>query len=166
MKKIAVYPGSFDPPTNGHIDIVKRASKLFDEVIVIVGFNPEKEGKYLFDSRQRVYMWDTIIRDMQLSSLVTCVAWNGLTIDLAKKWNSVAIIRGLRAVSDFESEFQLALMNKKIDRDIQTIFLMSSLQWSYTSSTIVKEGMKFGVYVSDMVHPFVHECLLEKLEKR
>lgn len=152
MKRIAVYPGSFDPVTNGHIDIVKRGLKLFDTVIVAILINPAKNG--FFSIEERLEM---LRASMQGLSGVEFDTFDGLTVDYAQKLGAHAILRGMRAVSDFEYEFQLALMNRKLNREIQTVFLITGLRWIFTSSSIIKEAARFGGDIEDMVPPIVNE---------
>ncbi len=157
MKRIAIYPGSFDPVTNGHIDIVQRGTTLFDEIIVAILYNPQKES--LFTLEERMHM---LKESMKGIPGITFDTFGGLLVDYAHQRNAHAILRGMRAVSDFEYEFQLALMNRKLDRDIQTVFLMTGLRWIFTSSSIIKEAAQFGGDITDMVPPIVNEKLKEK----
>jgi pantetheine-phosphate adenylyltransferase len=157
MKRIAIYPGSFDPVTNGHIDIVTRGKKLFDEIIVAILCNPQKES--LFSIEERMYMLKASMKDIPGLSFDT---FGGLLVDYAHQRNAQAILRGMRAVSDFEYEFQLALMNRKLNKDIQTVFLMTGLRWIFTSSSIIKEAANFGGDITDMVPAIVNEKLKEK----
>ena len=157
MKRIAIYPGSFDPVTNGHIDIARRGTSLFDEIIVAILHNPNKTA--LFTLEERMAMLQETMKDIEGVSFDT---FGGLLVDYAHKRGAQAILRGMRAVSDFEFEFQLALMNRKLDRDIQTIFLMTGLRWIFTSSSIIKEAAQFGGDVADMVPPIVNQKLIEK----
>ena len=157
MKRIAIYPGSFDPVTNGHLDIVRRGTILFDEIIVAILHNPTKTA--LFTVEERLDMLKETMKDIPGISFDT---FGGLLVDYAHKRGAHAILRGMRAVSDFEYEFQLALMNRKLDRDIQTVFLMTGLRWIFTSSSIIKEAAQFGGDVSDMVPPMVNKKIIEK----
>lgn len=158
MKRIAIYPGSFDPVTNGHIDIVQRGKDLFDEVIVAILYNPGKSA--LFSVQERMEMLHESMKDLQGVSFDT---FSGLLVDYARSRGAQAILRGMRAVSDFEYEFQLALMNRKLNRDVQTVFLMTGLRWIFTSSSIIKEAASFGGDISDMVPPLVERKLKAKL---
>ena len=155
--KIAIYPGSFDPVTYGHIDIVQRGRKLFDKIIVAVLYNPTK--KSLFSIEERLEMLRESMKD--IPSLMFD-SFDGLLVDYAKKCGAHAILRGMRAVSDFEHEFQLALMNRKLNRDIETVFLMTGMRWFFTSSSIIKEAAIFGGDISDMVPPNVNVRVRKK----
>jgi pantetheine-phosphate adenylyltransferase len=157
MEKIAIYPGSFDPVTNGHIDIVERGLNIFDKIIVAILRNPAKEA--LFTVEERKEMIET---SLNRNSNVEIDIFDGLLVDYAKKRNAVAILRGMRAVSDFEYEFQLALMNRKLNREVQTVFLMTGLRWIFTSSSIIKEAASFGGNINGMVPPIVSRKLKEK----
>ncbi|MFZ5562659.1 MAG: pantetheine-phosphate adenylyltransferase [Thermodesulfobacteriota bacterium] len=155
---IAIYPGSFDPVTNGHIDIIQRGRLLFDKIIVAILLNPGK--KSLFSVEERMAMLTESVKDIDG---VEVDSFGGLLIDYAERKNAKAILRGMRAVSDFEYEFQLALMNRRLNRDIQTVFLMTGLRWIYTSSSIIKEAAQFGGDISGMVPPVVEKKLAEKI---
>jgi pantetheine-phosphate adenylyltransferase len=157
MEKIAIYPGSFDPVTNGHIDIVERGLNIFDKIIVAILRNPAKEA--LFTVEERKEMIET---SLNRHSNVEIDVFDGLLVDYAKKRNAVAILRGMRAVSDFEYEFQLALINRKLNREVQTVFLMTGLRWIFTSSSIIKEAASFGGNINGMVPPIVSRKLKEK----
>jgi pantetheine-phosphate adenylyltransferase len=157
MKRIAIYPGSFDPVTNGHLDLVLRGKTLFDEIIVAILHNPNKKG--LFSLEERILMLKESLNGIDG---ITFDTFGGLLVDYASSKGANAILRGMRAVSDFEYEFQLALMNRKLNRDIQTVFLMTGLRWIFTSSSIIKEAAKFGGDISDMVPPIVNEMITKK----
>ena len=157
MKRTAIYPGSFDPVTNGHIDIVKRGTHLFDHIIVTIMFNPGK--KTLFSVDERMEMLKESMKDIPAISFDS---FGGLLVDYANQTGAQAILRGMRAVSDFEYEFQMALMNRKLNRDVQTVFLMTGLRWIFTSSSIIKEAAQFGGDISDMVPPNVNRKIMEK----
>ncbi len=159
-KKIAVYPGSFDPLTNGHVDVIERALEIFDEVIVAVLHNPSK--KALFSSQERVEMIKQSFNGLKPVEVDT---FDGLLVDYAKIKNATAIIRGMRAVSDFENEFQMAMMNRKLHKDVQSVFLMTGLRWIFTSSSIIKEAAQFGGDISDMVPEPVKLKLMGKFPK-
>jgi len=157
MEKTAIYPGSFDPVTNGHVAIVERGLNIFDKIIVAILRNPAKEA--LFTVEERKEMIET---SLNRNSNVEVDVFDGLLVDYAKKRNAVAILRGMRAVSDFEYEFQLALMNRKLNREIQTVFLMTGLRWIFISSSIIKEAASFGGNINGMVPPIVSRKLKEK----
>ncbi len=156
-EKIAIYPGSFDPLTNGHMDIIDRALKLFDRVIVSVMHNPKKTS--LFSVEERVHM---IQQCFNSKPNLEVDSFDGLLVDYTRIKNAVAIVRGMRAISDFENEFQMALMNRRLNRDVQTIFLMTGLRWIFTSSSIIKEVATFGGDITGMVP---HPVKLKVLEK-
>ena len=157
MQRIAVYPGSFDPVTNGHIDIVERGLKLFDKIIVAILHNSSKE--FLFPVEERIEMIKMSFKNIPNIEVDT---FDGLLVDYAKKKNANTILRGMRAVSDFEYEFQLALMNRRLSREIQTVFLMTGLRWIFTSSSIIKEAARYGGNIEGMVPPVVNKKLKEK----
>ena len=146
MQDIGIYPGSFDPVTLGHLDIVERGSKIFSKLIVAVLTNPSK--KPLFTADERVIMLKEATEHI---SNVEVLKFDGLLVDLAKENKAKIIIKGLRAVSDFEYEFQMALMNKKLDKNIETIFMMTNGKYSYLSSKIVKEVASLGGCIRDVV---------------
>ncbi len=157
MEKIAIYPGSFDPVTNGHIDIAERGLKIFDKIIVAILHNPVKD--FLFTVEERVEMLETSFKDYPD---ITVETFDGLLVDFAARRKCIAILRGMRAVSDFEYEFQLALMNRRLKREIQTVFLMTGLRWIFTSSSIIKEAARFGGDITSIVPPPVNRKLKEK----
>ncbi|MEW6411374.1 MAG: pantetheine-phosphate adenylyltransferase [Candidatus Zixiibacteriota bacterium] len=159
-KSLAIYPGTFDPVTNGHMSLIERATHLFDEVIVAVSMSAGKNT--FFDFEERIQMITAAVEKEGHGS-VRVIGFEGLLADLAKQMNASAIIRGLRALSDFEYEFQMALMNRKLAREIETVFLMPALSWVYLSSTIVKDVAKNGGDVKDLVPPVVKRALLKKL---
>jgi len=157
MKKIAVYPGSFDPITYGHIDIIKRGLTIFDEIIVAVAKNSQK--KALFTTDERV----ALIRDvLKKEERVTVDTFSGLLIDYVTSRGAHVIIRGLRAISDFEYEFQIAQMNSCIGRQIETLFMMTSLQYGYLSSSIVKEVGSLNGDIDKFVPPEIKKALRQK----
>ncbi len=160
MKKKIVYPGTFDPVTNGHLDLIDRALKIFDEVIVAIGENPLKTP--IFSVEERL---DLLSKTAGKDQRVKVMSFDGLVVDFAKKIGACAILRGLRAVSDFDSELQRALMNRKLSRDIETVFLMTGFRWIFISSTIVKEAAKFGGDLSGLVPKLVEERLKEKFQR-
>ncbi|QTA82980.1 Phosphopantetheine adenylyltransferase [Desulfonema limicola] len=146
MKKIAIYPGSFDPVTNGHLDLIERGLKIFDKIIVTILCNPGKTSLFTVDERKE--MLQESLKDFPG---VEVDSSHGLLVDYVVRRNAHAILRGMRAVSDFEYEFQMALMNRKLNRDVQTVFLMTGLRWIFTSSSIIKEAARFGGDIDDMV---------------
>ena len=158
MQRIAIYPGSFDPVTNGHLDIIKRGLKLFDQIIVAIMHNPAKESLFTIEERREL-----LEISLKSFSNIEIDTFDGLTVDYAAEKKANAILRGMRAVSDFEFEFQLALMNRRLNREIQTVFLMTGLRWIFTSSSIIKEAAGFGGNINGMVPPIVNERLKEKL---
>ena len=157
MKKVAIYPGSFDPITNGHIDMVERGLRLFDKIIICILCNPGKET--LFTIEERLEM---IRKSLKKFPNIEIDSFDGLLVDYGAKRNANAILRGMRAVSDFEYEFQLALMNRKLNRKIQTVFLMTGFRWIFTSSSIIKEAARFGGDITGMVPPIVNQKLKKK----
>ncbi len=157
-KSIAIYPGSFDPVTNGHMDMITRGLKLFDRLIVAILHNPAKR-QALFSVEERIEMLEEIFKD---HPNVEVEEHSGLLVDYAEVKGARAILRGLRAVSDFEYEFQMAMMNRRLNRNVQTVFLMTGLQWIFTSSSIVKEAATFGGDVKSMVPANVNQRLIEK----
>ncbi|MFH2036878.1 MAG: pantetheine-phosphate adenylyltransferase [Candidatus Zixiibacteriota bacterium] len=159
MSKIAIYPGTFDPITNGHLSLVQRASALFDKLIVAVADNINK--KTLFNSEERYLLVKNCLTDIDN---VEVIKFEGLLVDLARKHSACAIIRGLRAVSDFDYEFQMALMNRKFAHDIETVFLLPALSWVYLSSTIVKDVAAHGGDVTGLVPDEVAAALINKLK--
>lgn len=157
MERIAIYPGSFDPVTNGHIDLIKRGLALFDKVIVTILENPGKRS--LFTVEERIALLKSALNGMER---IEIDSYGGLLVDYAVKREAKVILRGMRAVSDFEYEFQMALMNRKLNRNVQTVFLMTGLRWIFTSSSIIKEAVKFGGDIKSMVPQVVHEALKQK----
>jgi pantetheine-phosphate adenylyltransferase len=155
--RIAIYPGTFDPLTNGHLSIIHRALKIFDKLIIAVLINPKKTPLFSLDERKA--MIEEVLKDR---SNVEIDSFDGLLVDYAVKKGSNVIIRGLRALSDFEFEFQLALMNRKLNRDVQSIFLMTDYKWFYISSTIIKEAASLGGKIDGLVPPIVCRRLKEK----
>ena len=154
----AIYPGSFDPVTNGHLDVIERARKLFDEVIVAVAINDEKQPLFAPDERL------AMLRKAITVDAVRVAPMEGLLVEFAASEGAHAVVRGLRAISDFEFEFQMALMNRKLDPEIETIFLMPKEEYTYLSSRIVKEIAKLGGDVSAFVPPLVADALAKKLK--
>jgi|SRR3989338_3003414 len=158
--KTAVYPGSFDPVTNGHIDVIERALKIFDKVIVVIGDNPDK--KPAFTTKERVDMLKESTKHLKN---IEIDSFSGLLLDYVKSKGSKIIIRGLRAVSDFEFEFQRALLNRVVDGDVETIFIMTKENYVYLNSSIVKEMAMFKGKVNGLVPKIVEEKLKEKFSK-
>ena len=156
MTRIAIYPGSFDPVTNGHLDIVERGLKIFDNIIVAILHNPAKDSLFTVEERM-----DMLQQSMKNISNIEFDTFSGLLVDYAVKRKAHAILRGMRAVSDFEYEFQMALMNRRLQREIQTVFLMTGLRWIFTSSSIIKEAAQFGGDIEDMVPAIVNRKLKE-----
>lgn len=158
----AIYPGSFDPITFGHIDIIKRAIKVFDEVVVSIVSNPQKQS--LFSIEERKALCEHAIAEVGLKH-VEVATWEGLTIDCARHHKAEAIVRGLRANSDFEREFQMALTNRGLDEEIESVFFMTQGKYSFLSSSIVKEVKRYGGDISHLVSPRIDKALQEKFER-
>ena len=156
----ALYPGTFDPITNGHLDIIQRASQLFESVDVVVAFNARKSN--LFSLEERVEMVRNCVRDIPN---VEVLSHAGLMVDCLRQRNAQVLIRGLRAVSDFEYEFQMALMNKKLDALCETVYLMPSEKYTYLASSIVRELAALGGDITDFVPPNVEERLRRRLKE-
>lgn len=155
--RTAICPGTFDPITNGHLDIVKRSRDIFDHVIVAVTTNPKKEP--LFTLEERIDLIRNAVKDMQG---VDVESFDGLLVAYARRKNKVTIVRGLRAVSDFEYELMMALMNRKLVSEIETVFMMPSEEYIYLTSTVIKEVASFGGDISGLVPPAVEEALRRK----
>lgn len=160
MCQKAIYPGTFDPVTYGHIDLIKRAQEIFSEVIVAVAHNPHK--KPLFSTKERVSMLKKATAKLPG---VTVDDFDGLVVDYARKQRVKVLIRGLRMVSDFEYEFQMVLTNRKLAPDIETVFLMPQESYSYFSSRLLKEAASLGANLSCFVPDFVGEALKKKMRK-
>ncbi len=155
--KRAIYAGSFDPITMGHLSILSRGLEIFDEVVMAVAINPQKSP--LFTVQERVDMIERLVGDMDGVEVDT---FEGLLVDYVVSRNTNVILRGIRAMSDFESEFQLALMNRKLERNVQSVFLMTDYKWFYVSSSIIKEAASLGGDVNALVPPLVRERLADK----
>jgi pantetheine-phosphate adenylyltransferase len=165
MDRVAVYPGSFDPITNGHVDIVTRAAGVFDRVIVAVLANPRKASLLDVDTRIRV-IGEVLMASGFSADRFEVVAFDGLTVDLCRSRGAGAIVRGLRAISDFEAEMQLAHNNRVLAPEVDTVFFMTSVANGYISSSLVKEIATFGGDVSTMLPPAAETALREALRKR
>ncbi len=155
--KICIYPGTFDPVTNGHLDIIGRAAALFDNVII--GVAKDNYKNVLFDDRERLAIMEAVTGDLPN---VETEIFSGLLMDYCREKGACAVIRGLRAVSDFEYEMQLALMNKKLNPKVETVFLMTGQQHSFISSSIIKDVASLGGCITGLVPPLVEEKILEK----
>lgn len=160
MPKTALYPGSFDPVSHGHIDLIKRATHVFDRVVVAVANNLHK--KPLFSKEERLQMLEEAVKGIER---VEVVAFDGMVVDFARKQNIRILLRGLRMVSDFEYEFQMALTNRRFDEDIETVFLMPSEKFSFLSSTLLKESAAMGADISMFVPDHVAAKLKERLAR-
>ena len=157
MKKMAIYPGSFDPITNGHLSILRRALAIFDSVTIAVAANPMKNTLFTLEERME------LIRESTKNDKKVFVdSFHGLLVDYVKRKETNVILRGMRALSDFEYEFQMSLMNRKLRRNIQTIFMMTDYKWLYTSSTIIKEAASYGGTIKGLVPDIVCQKLKEK----
>jgi pantetheine-phosphate adenylyltransferase len=158
LNKIALYPGTFDPVTNGHIDIIERCSKLFDEVIVAILLNPDKDP--LFTVKERVAMLKTVARNR--FGNVTVDTFDGLLVEYAVKKKATVIVRGIRAISDYEYELQMALMNRRLEPRIETVFMLPAESFSYLSSKLIREIFVLGGSVRGLVPEIVEQRLLAK----
>ena len=159
MNRYAVYPGTFDPITNGHQDLVRRAASIFERVIVAIAANPNKAP--MFSLQMRVDLARRVLSDLPN---IQVLGYSGLTVEFARKQGARVIVPGLRAVSDFEFEFQLANMSRHLERDIETVFLTPQEQFTFISSTLVREIAVLGGDVSEFVHPIVEEELKKRRE--
>jgi len=163
-KRIALYPGTFDPVTKGHISLIERAVRLFDEVVVAVA--EKTAGKQsLFDGEEREQLMRESVQELGLDSRIRVISFSGLTAKLVQELGAVALIRGLRAVSDFEYEFQMALMNRKLAHDAETVFLMPALSWVYLSSSMVKDVARHGGDIQDLVPGPVWRAMQKKFKR-
>ncbi len=159
MNRVAVYPGSFDPITKGHEDLIHRSLGFVDRMIVAVAVNVAKQPLFSFDERV------ALIRECVPDKRIEVQSFDGLLVDFAKKVGATVIVRGLRAVSDFEYEFQMALMNRNLGPHIETVFLVPAFDLTYLSSSLVREVARFGGDVSALVHPAVQQALKRKFKK-
>jgi pantetheine-phosphate adenylyltransferase len=155
--RTAIYPGTFDPITNGHLDVLRRAATMFDRIVIVVAKNSSKQP--MFSEAERVQMIEEAVADLPS---VAVLSFQGLTVECARLQGAVAIIRGLRAVSDFEYEFQIALMNRKLAPEVSTVFLMPHERYTYLNSSIIREIAKLGQNVSD----FVPESVVRRLQEK
>jgi pantetheine-phosphate adenylyltransferase len=158
-KVIAIYPGSFDPPTNGHLDLIERGSKIFDELVVAILRNPDKDP--LFSLHERRHMLEALTGNFKN---VRVDVFDGLTVDYAARVKASAVLRGIRALSDYEYELQMALMNRKLQPELETVFMMPAEQYSYLSSRLVREVAQLGGSIEDLVPEMVERRLKEKLD--
>ena len=156
--RIAIFPGGFDPVTNGHLDLVDRMVKLFDEVIVAVVKGREKSAMFTWE--ERVTLFEDAVSDL---STVTVEGFEGLTVDFAHEKGAVAIVRGIRAVSDFEAEFDMALMNRKMAPAIESVYLMTNSEYMYVSASRIREVSRLGYDVADLVPSNVRDAIQQKL---
>jgi pantetheine-phosphate adenylyltransferase len=161
MQKVAVYPGSFDPITNGHVDLIKRGLRMFDEIVVLIAYNPNKPT-HLFSVEERMKMISDVVKNQER---VRVDSYAGLVVDYVRNSGANVILRGLRALSDFEYEFQLALINRRLNRDVETVFLMTGYKWFFTSSQMIKEAASMGGSVKGLVPDNVYQELQEKFGK-
>ena len=158
----AIYPGSFDPLTNGHLDIIERGSKLFDEIVVAVLNNPDKEAMFSVAERQSI-LAEVLPEIKSENCKISVDSFEGLLVEYAVKKQASAIVRGIRAISDYEYELQMALMNRRLEPRVETVFLMSAEDFSYVSSRLVKQIFALGGAIDGLVPPLVKEKMREKL---
>lgn len=160
IARIAVYPGTFDPVTNGHLDILHRAAALFDRVIVGVASESNKDTLFSLEERQELFR-----HEIQGIKNIEVTSFRGLTVEFARQYGAIALIRGLRAMTDFEYEFQLALINKKLAPDIETVFLMTKSEYSFISSSAIKWAASLEGSIKEFVPPNVEKALLQRYNK-
>lgn len=160
-KKIAIYPGSFDPFTNGHIDLVERAARIFDKVVVTIAVNSKKQTLFTGDERQQLIR--EAIKKESWSDKIEVEQFTGLLIDFAERKNATVLLRGVRQISDFEYEFQMALTNRRLSPNLDTIFMMPDENHAITSSSIVKEVAQWGGDIKSFVPPNIHDAIVEKM---
>ena len=160
-RKIAIYPGSFDPPTKGHLDLIARGSRIFDELVVAILRNPEKTS--LFSVAERKEMIELLTSGYKNVRVDT---FEGLTVDYATRLRATAVLRGIRAISDYEYEFQMAMMNRKLDPKLETLFMMPAEEYTYVSSRLIKGVFQLGGDVTALVPPLVMERLKAKVPNR
>ena len=164
MRK-AIYPGSFDPLTNGHLDIIKRSSPLFDEIVVAVLNNPDKQPMFSVD--ERVGMIKEVLGSLRFGNCRIVVdSFSGLTAEFARRSGATAIVRGIRAVADYEYELRMALMNRKLEPMIETVFLMADEEFSYVSSTLMKQVFQLGGRVEGLIPELVEQKMRQKLDSK
>ncbi len=159
-EKVGIYPGSFDPITNGHLDILERGSQLFEKVIIAIAYNIEKQGLFTIEERKEL-----IRQSVKGNGNVMVDAFEGLLVDYVKRMNARFVIRGLRAMSDFEYEFQMASMNRNLNADVDTVFMMTGKDYFFVSSRTIKEVASFGGPVEDCVPKVVEEALKKKFRR-
>jgi pantetheine-phosphate adenylyltransferase len=160
----AIYPGSFDPVTNGHLDIIERGCKLFDEIIIGILVNPQKQPFFSIEERQE--MLDEILKDINKGDcLVRVDSFRGLLVSYAVAQKAHAIVRGIRAISDYEYELQMALMNRRLEPSIETVFMMPAETYSYVSSRLVKEVFQLGGAIAGLVPPLIEKRMIEKMNR-
>ncbi len=158
----AIFPGSFDPPTNGHLDIIKRSSPLFDEIIIAVLNNPDKNPMFSVEERKAI-ITELLPLTANGNCRLTVESFSGLTADFARERNATAIVRGIRAVSDYEYELRMALMNRRLEPNIETVFLMAAEEYSYVSSDLMKQVFRLGGRVEGLIPELVEEKMREKI---